>query len=113
MNLHADAATSSVYCEIVAAAKDSRPDTVNIQNMRESRKAERYLINTQNAIQGRLPAAAQLPSPPEKVPFSTHSYYFDIDSCDPTAPDFWETADFAAKQEEKKRQQSLQNGELP
>lgn len=113
LNLHADAATSSVYCEIVAAAKDSRPDTVNIQNMRESRKAERYLINTQNAIQGRLPAAAQLPSPPEKVPFSTHSYYFDIDSCDPAVPDFWETADFAAKQEEKKRQQSLQNGELP
>ena len=112
LNLQMRVATESVYNEIVSTGKKVKPGSANNKNLRENRKAERFLVNAENSIESRL-SESELPPPVVPTENITPApSLFEIDSLDPNASDYWAAADYAARMEEKEKQEYFRKGDF-
>ena len=86
--------------------------SANSKNLRVNRKAERFLVNAENSIESRF-SESELPPPAVPTENITPApSLFEIDSLDPNASDYWAAADYAARMEEKEKQEYLRKGDF-
>lgn len=108
-NLQINVVAASAYHEITLEGKEMKNGPSNANNMIESRREERFLVNAENSIENRLSEPKPFALPESQKDVIPVSPSFEINPIDPNAPDFWAVADCAAQTEEKKKLERLRN----